>query len=177
MEPYDELGVSPTATAAEIRQAYVRLARRFHPDHQAGDVEATRRMSDINAAWTVLGDEGRRARYDAARRGEADGSGPASGATVRDTGDTWTPLDDGEDVVDPRLLDDTPTGAPSVPRWLTLLPALLLVVGLGQLMFGAILGEVSIMGAGLGVLVVSGIAFVGIPVVAMINSSRAERDW
>ena len=65
---YERLGVASTATAAEIRTAYRRLARAAHPDH-AG---SAREMAVLNEAWHVLGDPARRAAYDrAAARPEA----------------------------------------------------------------------------------------------------------
>ena len=63
---YETLGVRPDASAAEIRDAYRRLARVHHPDH--GDVDAGS-MAAINEAYRVLGEPARRAVYDAARRG------------------------------------------------------------------------------------------------------------
>jgi len=57
---YDRLGVAPTASTAEIRAAYRRLARAAHPDH-AG---SAREMAVLNEAWRVLGDPARRAAYD-----------------------------------------------------------------------------------------------------------------
>jgi molecular chaperone DnaJ len=76
---YETLGVRPDATAAEIRDAYRALARRYHPDRGGADPSA---MAAINEAYRVLGDPGRRAMYDAARRG----TGSAAGATsVRPT--------------------------------------------------------------------------------------------
>jgi hypothetical protein len=50
MSPYDVLGVSPDASQAEIRQAYLTLARRHHPD-AGGDTEDMRRL---NEAWAAL---------------------------------------------------------------------------------------------------------------------------
>jgi hypothetical protein len=60
MTHYQVLGVVPTASTAEIRAAYVALARRFHPD-VGGD---PRRMREINAAWDTLADPGQRRAYD-----------------------------------------------------------------------------------------------------------------
>jgi molecular chaperone DnaJ len=59
---YETLGVEPTASAGEIRDAYRRLARRHHPD-SAEQRDATA-MATINDAYRVLGDPGRRAVYD-----------------------------------------------------------------------------------------------------------------
>jgi hypothetical protein len=66
---YETLGVPPTASSEEIRRAYRRLAQRFHPDRhlQSPPIEAanaSRRMRDINRAWTVLSDVGARQHYD-----------------------------------------------------------------------------------------------------------------
>ncbi len=57
---YDELGVSPGATTAELRRAYRARARQVHPDMR-GDPEAMRRL---NEAWRVLSDAEARRRYD-----------------------------------------------------------------------------------------------------------------
>jgi hypothetical protein len=59
---YQLLGVLPTASTAEIRAAYLQLARRWHPD-AGGSAD---RMRALNAAWAVLGDTRRRDEYDAA---------------------------------------------------------------------------------------------------------------
>ena len=175
MEPYEELGVAPTATVAEIRAAYVGLARRFHPDQNSDD--ETRgdigRMARINAAWTLLSDERRRAAYDTARFGERESR--RNGATVRDAGDTWTPLDD--DDLDPTLLDDTSSGARPLPRIVALLPPSLLVIGVFLVMFGLIVKVPPTVGLGVVLIVASGAAFLAIPVATMVSASRSERDW
>jgi curved DNA-binding protein CbpA len=64
MSPYDELGVSRSATAAEIKSAYRRLAVKHHPD-QGGDTEHFKR---IKAAYEVLTDPRKRAAYERKRR-------------------------------------------------------------------------------------------------------------
>jgi hypothetical protein len=71
---YEVLGVSPSASPAELKAAYRDLARRHHPDHARTYVQrvvATRRMQVINAAYDVLRDPQRRAAYDAAGVGFA----------------------------------------------------------------------------------------------------------
>jgi curved DNA-binding protein CbpA len=67
---YEILGLEPHATGAEIRAAYRRLARRYHPDVCAG-IDAARRFAEVAGAYEVLHDPRRRAIYDAAIGGEA----------------------------------------------------------------------------------------------------------
>ena len=61
---YAVLGVPPTATAAQIKAAFRRLARETHPDANPGDPEAERRFKRIGRAWEVLGDPARRRAWD-----------------------------------------------------------------------------------------------------------------
>lgn len=66
-DPYKVLQVDPEAEDEVIQAAYRRLAQKYHPDVATGP-DADARMSAINAAWEVLGDPGRRAAFDLARR-------------------------------------------------------------------------------------------------------------
>jgi DnaJ-class molecular chaperone len=70
--PYDILGVKPTATADEIRRAFRKLAKQTHPDLHPGDAAAEARFRDVNAAYDLLSDPAKRARFD---RGEIDAEG------------------------------------------------------------------------------------------------------
>lgn len=63
-DPYEVLGVPRTAAEAEIKKAYRRLARKFHPDVNPGDAGAHRRFQEIAAAYEILKDPKRRERYD-----------------------------------------------------------------------------------------------------------------
>ena len=53
-DPYQVLGVSPDASDDEIKRAYRRLAKQYHPDRNPGDEEAARRMQRINAAYEQI---------------------------------------------------------------------------------------------------------------------------
>ena len=67
MQPADHyatLGLSPSATAEEVRAAYYRLARAWHPDRHPGDATASARMVALNQAYEVLSDPARRLEYD-----------------------------------------------------------------------------------------------------------------
>jgi DnaJ-class molecular chaperone len=70
--PYEVLGVKPDASADEIRKVYRKLAKEFHPDLNPGKPAAEARFKSISAAYDLLSDPEKRARYD---RGEIDESG------------------------------------------------------------------------------------------------------
>ncbi|MUG04069.1 molecular chaperone DnaJ [Bombella sp. ESL0378] len=64
MDYYETLSVSRTASGAEIKKAYRKLAMRYHPDRNPDDEEAERKFKEVNAAYEVLKDEQKRAAYD-----------------------------------------------------------------------------------------------------------------
>ena len=76
---YDVLGVAPDASEKDIKRAYRRLARQYHPDANPGDPQAEERFKAISAAYDVLGDPAERAQYDQVRR--AAGSGVRTAAS------------------------------------------------------------------------------------------------
>jgi molecular chaperone DnaJ len=73
---YATLGVAKTATADEIKKAYRNLAFKYHPDRNEGDKAAEEKFKEVNAAYSVLGDEVKRRQYDL--YGSQDNSSSAS---------------------------------------------------------------------------------------------------
>jgi len=61
---YKDLGVQRTASADEIKKAFRKLARKFHPDVNPNDKTAEKRFKEINEAYQVVGDKDKRKRYD-----------------------------------------------------------------------------------------------------------------
>lgn len=79
---YDVLGVSPGAKADAIRRAYLRQARRWHPDRPSGDPE---QMRAVNEAWEVLGDIRSRAAYDRTLARQRASTTPSSSSRPADS--------------------------------------------------------------------------------------------
>ena len=78
---YEILGVPKGASADEIKKAYRKLARQYHPDKNPGDKEAEERFKEIQGAYDVLSEPEKRKQYDTS--GSADGRmryGPGPGA-------------------------------------------------------------------------------------------------
>lgn len=189
MNHYEVLGVQGDVSPVELRRAYLDLARRHHPDRQAGADRRSRgdsdeRMRQINSAWQVLGDPTRRAAYDQqlAQRTERRSGTPAAGVVApkgpkierpstafspywehdEDDDDTWRyePDEVNPDTVPPRLL--------------LAAPAATFVLGLGLLAASAPTGIRSFMAVGIISLLFSALLFVGAPVVALFKSQIAE---
>ena len=71
-DPYSTLGVAKTASEAEIKSAYRKLAKELHPDKNKDNPKASEKFSDVTKAYDLLSDKTKRAQYD---RGEIDGDG------------------------------------------------------------------------------------------------------
>lgn len=153
------LGVDPNASDAEVRRAYLALARRFHPDANPGGEE---RMRAVNEAWAILGDRERRARYDQL-------DAPAPGFTPDD------PTDDG---FDPRAQPDVPYRphtAREVRRFSALTVAPIAVFGAAVASFGSGVFFASPVLMGVGVVLFS-LACLVMIVVLLLAMVRARQD-
>jgi len=73
---YEVLGVSKDSSADEIKKAYRKLAKKYHPDMNPGDAEAEQNFKEVNEAYDVLSDDDKKAKYDAYGHAAFD---PASG--------------------------------------------------------------------------------------------------
>lgn len=157
------LGVPEGASDAEVRRAYLELARRHHPDYFAGAPEPERRAAEarmraVNEAWAVLGDPARRRAHDASK--------PAP---------PFRPFDTGDDDPDPRDQPDIPyrpMARPARPGP-TLTPALLLgsslvIGGVSLVMMSTVLLAVAA-----ALLLLSCVGFIVVPLLAL---GRAHRD-
>ena len=71
-DPYEVLGVPRGASAAAIKSAYRKLAKKHHPDSNKNDPKAAERFAELNSANEIVGDEDKRKQFD---RGEIDAEG------------------------------------------------------------------------------------------------------
>lgn len=175
MTHYEVLGVAHDAPAADIRQAYVRLARQHHPDYFAAAdppvrLGAERRMRTINEAWSVLSDEGRRRAYD--RTQKLDGQG-----TADDEG--FQPFETDDDDIDPRDLPDEPYGGDPGPasllaRLATLAPVLAFLASIGLLAMGMVVKSVTVLALSVVAFLLACLGFVVLPLVALSRATRNE---
>src|SRR6185369_2830348 len=83
---YKTLGVSEKASADELKKAYRKLAKKYHPDVTGGDKAKEAKFKEITEAYETLGDEKKRAQYDELRHNPFAGGMPGGGAGGRPGG-------------------------------------------------------------------------------------------
>lgn len=71
-DPYEVLGVARNASAKDVKSAFRKLAKKYHPDQNPDDPKAKDRFAEVNQAYEIAGDEAKRAQFD---RGEIDATG------------------------------------------------------------------------------------------------------
>lgn len=168
MGHYEVLGLRPSASSAEVRAAYVALARRHHPDRTGGSTE---RMQALNAAWAVLGDVDARRSYDLTLRTPPAPPRPSPAGRTGGPDPQRRPPD--PDLAD--LDDDRPIhGVVRLPPWMAMVPPglvlLAALVFIGGLVFRS--AAVVAFAAVLGLLGLVG--FVVSPFVALAASRRNQ---
>ena len=146
----------PTATTAEIRAAYVALARRFHPDIDGGSAD---RMRELNDAWAVLSDSRKRRAYDLSIGAATIGDDPL--------------LDEDADLVDVDLLDDRPLRPRSRRHGLIVVtPVALFLASIGIGIFGMMMVSPVLLGAAVAAFALAALLMVVVPLLEMTRSRR-----
>lgn len=76
---YEVLGVDRNASEEEIKKAYRKLAKKYHPDMNPGDKDAEKKFKEASEAYAVLSDAEKRRQYDQFGHSAFDGTGGAGG--------------------------------------------------------------------------------------------------
>ena len=98
---YEVLGVDRTASDAELKKAYRRLAMKYHPDRNSGDVSAEKLFKEAKEAYEMLSDAQKRSAYDQFGHAGVDSSVGTSGAGSAGFGDVFGDIVAGFSLMDP----------------------------------------------------------------------------
>ncbi|MEM9200048.1 MAG: J domain-containing protein [Actinomycetota bacterium] len=179
---YEVLGVTPDASMSDIKKAYLAAARDAHPDFhtqsEAARQRAEVRMREINAAWAVLGDVDERSFYDRQRLTAERGGTASPRFHATSTGQPFRPFHPDDELDEDHPFDerdDRPITNSRLPVWVTMLPASLIVGGFLSLLFGAFVGILPLVNLGLVSMVLGGVAFLTVPIIAVGMAARADR--
>lgn len=179
---YEVLGVASDSDPAEIRRAYVKLARRFHPDAHGGRsaaerTHADRRMRDVNAAWSTLSDRTRRRAYDESMGHTA----PPRPSPSRPPGPGWRPRSEDDTWMDDfsswrAETDLLPPDPPGPRRPVRLLPAAILAVGGLIAIVGLVLNARPVLAVAFMFAGVSAALWIWLPLVELARSRHDDLD-
>ena len=92
---YHVLGISKDASEAEIKSAYRKLARKYHPDLNKDDKSAAEKFKEVSCAYDILGDKEKRKKYDSGEidcDGKPTGYGAPAGSAAAREGLTFPPF-------------------------------------------------------------------------------------
>lgn len=176
---YDVLGASAAASQAELRRAFVRQARRYHPDYHAQSDERTRgeaevRMRQLNDAWEILGDSDRRQAYDRTLR--LGGPGPRAARTTAPSASRGRHAASGA-ARDWRSFASPGAGVdrPLSQRLVTFAPVAMLGFAVLVLASGILLRSSGTVFLAVFVAMLAAMGFILAPVVAMTEGARRGR--
>jgi len=91
---YEVLGVDRQASASDLKKAYYRLAKKYHPDHNPGDKDAEEKFKEAASAYQILNDDDQRARYDRYGFEGIRGSGGGGGGGFSNVDDIFSAFGD-----------------------------------------------------------------------------------
>lgn len=174
---YEVLGVEPAASHDAIRRAYLREARRHHPDSHGGSGpeildEARRRMTAVNAAWAVLGDPAQRRVYDSeiGRRPAGAPSGEPPPEAPREYPEWFEP----DDTPVAYLEEDPDDGRRGPADVAVFVPVGLAAMAVGLFAVAMMLQWPGALALSLVLVPVAVVAFVAMPLVSMLSRSRGR---
>ena len=177
MDPYAVLGVARDAPVEEIRQAYVDLARRTHPDVRGDDPDADEQMRRINLAWEMLSDADTRAALDRRlnyRPQPPPRAEPPPAPRHGDFDDDGFRHDDFDETFgfrhDDFDGDDRPITEGDLPGWMRLGAPAAFVLGVFAVIFGVLAGGFILVRLGLLSLGLSALLFLLSPFVVLVRS-------